>query len=218
MKKEKREISWKNKLIDLVVVFIGVSIAFALNNWQQNKNSNVLHQKYLVSLRGDLIKDQGVIQNDLKRLDTISFKIERLIAYSSGTNISGDSLGYYISGILTQTIFRPNNHTFQSIINSGDITNFGDVNFVKGLGELYNGVYQDIKEHDQIGVANLKDHVISRVVTIGSFDDNYLKSLPFKGLLGVFQSLNEKKRILYLEAQQQTNALLKLIDNDLKLD
>lgn len=218
MKKEKREISWKNKLIDLVVVFIGVSVAFALNNWQQNKNSIVLHQKYLVSLRGDLIKDQGVIQNDLKRLDTISFKVKRLIAYSSGTSISGDSLGYYINGILTQTIFRPNNHTFQSIINSGDITNFGDVNFVKGLGELYNGVYQDIKEHDQIGVANLKDHVISRVVTIGSFDDNYLKSLPFKGLLGVIQSLNEKKRILYHEAEQQSATLLKLIDTELKLN
>ena len=61
---------WNNKkylinhLIELVVVVIGISIAFALNRWYENTKSEELEQKYMESLFDDLEKDKDIVDWD----------------------------------------------------------------------------------------------------------------------------------------------------------
>ena len=33
---EKNEVDWKNYSIELIVVFIGITLAFMLNNWRED--------------------------------------------------------------------------------------------------------------------------------------------------------------------------------------
>lgn len=49
----KQKISWENHLVGLAVVFIGVTVAFGLNNWRQSRTDRQLEAKYIASLQTD---------------------------------------------------------------------------------------------------------------------------------------------------------------------
>lgn len=59
MKKILVNIQWADKLIDLLVVIVGITIAFSLNNWNNNRRDNKLKTTYLSSLHNDLKKDSA---------------------------------------------------------------------------------------------------------------------------------------------------------------
>lgn len=50
----KQKIHWKNHFMELLVVVIGITIAFILENWRQERASSELEQKYLTSFKDDL--------------------------------------------------------------------------------------------------------------------------------------------------------------------
>jgi hypothetical protein len=56
------KISWKNHVVELIVVIIGITSALALNNWNENRLSENLETKYLQSLTKDIASDLQQLQ------------------------------------------------------------------------------------------------------------------------------------------------------------
>jgi len=205
-------IGWRNKFVDLIVVVAGIYIAFALNNWQEDKRKETLQKQYLTSLRDDLVKDQKIVDDDLVALLRQTEKTKKLSAYALGATYSKDSLYHYLTGILSVTTFYPNNYTFQSIIHSGDLTHFTDVEFIRALTELYNGTYMTMKEIDRIQLDSFQEHIVGRIVAGLPYDDKYLHSESFKGLVGTVQSFNEQKIKLHQDAKESIRKLLEQVN------
>lgn len=207
---KKHRISWSNKAIDLAVVFIGVTIAFGFNKCQVSSDNDEVRKKYLISLKTDLAKDLAILEEDLAHLDTLEFKIRNVMTFSE-RSIPEDSVVYYVSGIVTQTSLHPNNFTFVSMVNSGQLTNFDDVEFVRNLTELYNGHYEAVRVLDQVGLTNLQNNIIPRMVS-GEFTDDYFKSTSFSALTKVVSTINEQKKYRYQNAVKHVKELIKVID------
>ena len=53
MSQNKEAIQWRNQIVNLFSVFIGVYIAFALNKYQANNDQARLQKQYLTSLKVD---------------------------------------------------------------------------------------------------------------------------------------------------------------------
>jgi Family of unknown function (DUF6090) len=213
MKGDHNRISWSNKIIDLFVVIVGVSIAFTLSNWQLSNQSDQIQQHYLISLRNDLLKDQAILSNDIKLLRKQIYGVNKLFEYSNGKLNATDSLDEYMKGILHQGTFYPNNFTFQSIIQSGNITNFEDLDFVRDLTELYNGSYVQIKELEGVSMRSFEEHIIGKIISGESLDDTYLKSKSFGSLASVMNGLNLQKQNQFVEALERISKLLSSVDS-----
>ena len=97
MSQNKEAIQWRNQIVNLFSVFIGVYIAFALNKYQANNDQARLQKQYLTSLKNDLVKDLDLIQTDILQLDTLKYKNTRLISYSRDQFDPSDSLNYFIT-------------------------------------------------------------------------------------------------------------------------
>lgn len=207
---KKHRISWLNKAIDLVVVIIGVTIAFGFNKCQVSNDNYEIRKKYLISLKTDLEKDLVILEEDMAHLDTMHFKINNAMTLGQ-RNIPDDSVEYYISGIVMQTTLHPNNYTFVSMVNSGPLTNFEDVDFARNLTELYNGYYETIRVLDHVGLTNLQNNIIPRMVS-GEFTDDFFKSASFSALTKVVSSINSQKRDRYRKARIHVKELIKVID------
>ncbi len=208
-------IDWVNKFVDLIGVFAGVTIAFALTNWQEGRKSEVLHRQYLVALQSDLRRDLVNIGNDLITLDTLAIKNAGCMAYAKGRKIPSDSIEYFLSGVMVQTVFHPNIAAFESIIAAGDLAEFTDVSFVTNLTELYHGEYANIKELDQIGLNNLQDRVIARMLEEESFEEKYLRSKSFHNLAFLIDGINQQKKRACLDAKGLAEKIIAVIDNKL---
>lgn len=55
--KQSSKIKWYNHFIELIIVIIGISVAFWLNNLSNNYKENSLKQNYLSNIYDDLQKD-----------------------------------------------------------------------------------------------------------------------------------------------------------------
>ncbi|HQQ97639.1 MAG TPA: DUF6090 family protein [Cyclobacteriaceae bacterium] len=207
-----QKISWPNKFIDLIVVIAGVSIAFALTNWQQNSQAEAKQHRYLTLLRNDLVKDRDVLTEDLKGLRVQIHKCNRLLALTSEKNPKTDSLNYFLSGIMSQATFSPNNFTFQAIGQSGDISGIDDVDLMRELSELYLGSYPSIREVERIALNSFEEHIVGRIVAGQGFGPNEIKEPGFAGLVSVLNGMNGQRLSRYEQAVKQINTLLDRIN------
>lgn len=51
------KINWRYAIGELIIITIGISFAFALNNWAASSEENELVKEYYSSLRSDLETD-----------------------------------------------------------------------------------------------------------------------------------------------------------------
>ena len=59
-----KKINWQYALGEVIIVSIGITIAFALNNWKEARNNQKIKQQYLSSLKTD-------IQKEIKQLESL---------------------------------------------------------------------------------------------------------------------------------------------------
>ncbi len=57
-KRQRQKINWLNHFIELVVVVIGITLAFMLNNWREAYVNHRMEEKYLNSFMDDLNFDR----------------------------------------------------------------------------------------------------------------------------------------------------------------
>ena len=61
--KKKNNSNWKYYIIELLVVFVGVTAGFLLNAWRQENAELKLEQKYLNSFYNDLTSDENSLDS-----------------------------------------------------------------------------------------------------------------------------------------------------------
>jgi hypothetical protein len=214
MGKGREKIQWRNQLVNMLAIIIGVYIAFALNDCQVSKLEEVRKKESIISLKEDLLKDKTELEEGLEELDTIVFKISGLLRYANTGEGAYDSLNYFLQGIFQQPTFYANNFTFQSLVNSGDMGGLTDISFRKDILELYNGQYNIIKELDAIGLKNFQDRVITTLIQQGGrFEDASLKSPSFLMMVGVIQDLHYSRRKVYKESLVLIDKVLTQIED-----
>ena len=64
--KLKLKIDWSDFLLEIVSVFIGISIAFAVDNWREEKSNTKIEQGYLVGISNDIEKDIVILERNIK--------------------------------------------------------------------------------------------------------------------------------------------------------
>jgi hypothetical protein len=190
-----------------------VYIAFALTDWQATNSQKAKKRESVSSLKDELLKDRAELTDGIKEIETLTFKIRGLFRYISKDASAGDSVDYFLSGILSQQTFNPTNFTFQSLINSGDMGGFTDISFRKDLIELYNGHYNTIKDLDEIGLRNFQEHIIATIIQRGGrFEDEFLRSPSFAALAGVIQDLLNSRKKSYEKSLELIDRILAQIE------
>ena len=70
----KKKVEWRLHFIELLVVIIGISIAFTLEGWSSDRKQEKLQTNYLNSLKSDLEKDKEDFQSIIDSTNVILFE------------------------------------------------------------------------------------------------------------------------------------------------
>lgn len=144
----KSKINWGNYFIELLVVIIGISIAFALENVSKSNKNSKEEGLYVQALQEDLKKD-------IAQLESIVDSSKVLINYTSEvfqfiySNAPTERFkrNHIVSSYATP-YFKTNNGTYLSLINSGDLKILSDFELRSALTDLYNVQYGEIERMD----------------------------------------------------------------------
>jgi len=144
-KKEKKK--WKDYLVDLIMMFIAISLGFAAENlresYQDKHRVNGFMCKVSLDLRADITEIERLKAVRLKR----NTQCDSLIQLLGNSPINDDrNRIYYLGRIATRRMhFRPQNATLQQL------KNIGDLRLVKNKEVLYaiNHYEQMLKYNDE---------------------------------------------------------------------
>lgn len=111
-----------NKVFDLVIVILGVTVAFQLNNLKQRSDDRNLEKFFLESMITDLNKDLAEYRDNLGVLGS-AHKVS-LAAVNRWEKSDGklDSVGYVVGTISSIKTFEGHNNTYSTIRNENGLS------------------------------------------------------------------------------------------------
>ncbi|MBX2846115.1 MAG: hypothetical protein KTR13_07865 [Saprospiraceae bacterium] len=139
------KIKWKYAIGEIVIVIIGISIAFALNNWKEGQNNRKQKKQYLENLILDIEQEmEHLNENQVKVQDKL--KLIGAVKQHLGRKLPGrDTIVMKVFELPRLVGFNPENTTYETLINSGDmklIDNF----------ELRRSVEKHYSKHSEIDI------------------------------------------------------------------
>jgi hypothetical protein len=119
--KKRNPVPWRNLFFELIVVFLGVTAGFLLNNWQLSEADRQLEQKYLAGFLEDVqanINDleEGILADSLW-LDVVQPKLQDI----QNDRLSADSALTLIRLVVQISKIQMHSSTYQDITNSGNL-------------------------------------------------------------------------------------------------
>lgn len=130
---------------EILIVIVGISIAFSLNKCAENKKSDSQKNQYLNSLRQDIEEDKAQLENNLSQITQkieISNKLIPILG-SDDPEKTSELKGIYQVAQLTS--FIPKDFTYQALVNSGDLKLIDNLELKKTIEKHYAN-YELIKD------------------------------------------------------------------------
>ena len=220
----KRKINWLYYTVELLVVFIGVTAGFLLNNWREDNADLKLEQKYLSSFHNDLNSDKKSLDSLIFRTQEKTDKLLAVLKESEFENkvLSEEQAQEIIGQILSMEWFSPTNDTYDDIINSGNLNLISDY-LVKEKISSYYSLLDEVHNVEEFYLNHMKEygfpiiyknyHILKREFV----NNKSYQSLEFTNMyLGVISFFQQNIKIYKqsleknLELNEELNKILKV--------
>lgn len=154
--KNKKKSNWTYYLVELLVVFVGVTAGFLLNTWRQEQAELELEQKYLTSFYNDIISDEGSLDSLIIRSQIRTDTLMNILQESGIKNLplSEEHAQKIVREILHIEWFAASNDTYEDIKNSGNLNLISDYSLKEKISSYYKFVIE-VKNVEQF----YKDHM-----------------------------------------------------------
>ena len=120
-KSVKDKTGWLRLILELIVVFIGVSAGFLFDNFREDQSNRKMEDKYLESFYNNVVADSVEIQSMiLSNQNNIDISARSVASMQAGT-ITNDSALVVLGVMVTYNSLNLENATYESVVNSGNL-------------------------------------------------------------------------------------------------
>ncbi len=173
---------WAEYLLEIIVIVIGILIAFALNNWNEERKTKNLEKAYLVSFLDDLKADKFYYKSQMAAVDTLLGGYSKFI---EELYLPQNSREEFLK-LMKYIDFPPgelniNNATYDEIVNASQLNIFTNSEVKNGIINLYRNIDKlnnHIKDYDGVTRMNLAD--LNRELNILKSLERLREYLPWK--------------------------------------
>ncbi len=208
---------WRKLFFELLVVFLGVTAGFLLNNWQMEKQDERLEKKYINSFLEDVNTNitelRSLVESDSVWL---SLAKPKLVEIQSGT-ITLDSAISSVKMIANISKSGLQTGTYENITNSGSLNIIRDYNLRKQIVEYYNTI-SGVGFIENYFYEYFSDFVMPFVfsnfsVLSGRFSDpQVIHSIQFQNVIAGYFSMVQQRKKAYEGLLEKSYLLLKSLE------
>jgi len=166
-----KNINWRAKIGELSTVVLGILIAFALNNFAQNRKDANLEKQYLQAVYADLEKDSLDLHNTIRSIENRMTIGQRVIGMFYNPNAPGrDSAFIFIFRDMTSfEPFIPNQSSFDALRYSGDLNHISNFELRNVLIDHYDR-YEAIDFENTRSYTFIENHVSPYMMSTVPFE------------------------------------------------
>lgn len=214
--KKKLKIDWKSKLIDLLIVIIGITIAFQLNNLNESSKSKTQEKDYLKSFYKENRDNESSLSLALEFAFNTKNDIDSLKQILLSKNYEDDRIKNLSASMMALSDFNPSLITMENITASGDFELISNFEYREKIIDTYNS-YQTTSQLEGILSDYVNQYVTPfffenvRFSDFTSLKENFIKKPEFENIVLGYDALLTQKLKGYevnLEKLKELNQLL----------
>ncbi|SHG57588.1 DUF6090 family protein [Winogradskyella jejuensis] len=164
---------------EILIVIIGISLAFAMNKWGENTSNKAEKEQYIANLKLDITSDKKQLESNL---DIILQKIkqaEDVISILGKDAKNKNQRLRSIYNIANLTSFTPKDYTHQTLINSGDLKLMNDFELKTAIQKHYSDYEKILNAYERQEIIN-RDYIGNYFIYNTDYDLVREGKSPFK--------------------------------------
>lgn len=147
--------NWWDHLINLVVVFLGVTIAFQMGNWKENRVQKQLEKDFCTNMIADLESDMNGLKMGRDTIPKLMLAFDHILQTSYTQNFKDTSLINSVYLLYHQMYFLPQPVTYTSYLNSGRLDIIKNPELKREITKYYE-IYLGFVERMEKGAENYR--------------------------------------------------------------
>ncbi len=207
---------------EILLVMIGISLAFQVNNWNDNRIKKIAEIRYYQNIRDQISDDKILIEGQIEFNNRYmaQFKYANEIVATNDRN-KMDSLGLIIRNLTQYSDFDRRGNIYETMVNSGKIELLRNHNIINGIRELEER-YIYINRMENIHYDAMIKYVVPATSPILNFSTSKVQkpelifTYEFQNLLILLMQVMTEKDQVYNQALNEIESVTTLIDEELK--
>lgn len=206
---------------EILLIMIGISLAFQLDNWNEDRIRRNSEIQYYKNIKGQILDDKDLINNqkefNLRYMEQFEFA-NHIIEANDKSKI--DTLGFIIKNMTQYSDFDRQANIYETLVNSGEIKILRNQNIIEEIRELEQK-YHYINRMESLHYDAMINHIVKSVNPLFKFDTAEVMkpeavfSFEFQNLFIILLLIMEEKDEVYQQALDQINMLKTLIEKEL---
>ena len=160
-------------LVNLMVVILGITIAFGLNQCSESLESKEDRQALINSFKQDLKEDVMAYQG-LLRSDSISLVAIKSLMQANKAQLPIEQIMLSLQKFSELTNFTGNNVTYEGVKNS-DRLNLFDLEMRNALVQYYLINYNAIHDREKYLIMNFDEYIVPNMMNVFDRSTNVIK-------------------------------------------
>ena len=211
------KINWKDHLVNLIVVILGISIAFALENYAEKRQRRSTEKMYMTSLLKDLETDQLLFDTLIAINENILESLNELTAAS--IDPSEKEVSSHLFTVMYNPPFSSQRMTYESLKSLGQVEIISSFSLRSDIVELYEQYYRGCNEYDE-AINNHIEHFLSpffikkvRFVAKGKVKNDFVKNPEFQNIIFSYRNFYIQKTNYYKEVNTKLKSIMEKATN-----
>lgn len=207
---------------EILLVMIGISLAFQVNNWNDRRIKQASAVRYYENIRDQITEDKALIISQVDYNDRYLGQFNYAYGILEANDRSKiDTLGLIVRNFTQYSDFDRQGNIYETLVNSGEIKilrNYDIVNKIRTLEEKY----RYMNRMENIHYDAMMSHVIKSINPVIKFSTGKIQkpevvyAYEFQNLLlSLLQIMTEKDKV-YHEALHEIEVITDLIEEELK--
>jgi len=211
---KRRNVTFGAILLEIIIVIIGISIAFGLSNWGESRKEVRMGDEFVRTMINDLKSDSAAFVYQIANVEENINRVESFMDMCRRKDFREDSVGWFVGNFMNRNNWLINSNTYEILKSGGKLEIISDFDLRSDISFFYRiRTYQTdvILELNQEFVQNQMNPYLT---THSDFfisdipDDSFVRDLEFQNLLGRWRDLKEEKLNIYQSTLEDIIALI----------
>lgn len=138
-------IDWKSKIIDLLIVIIGITIAFKLNTWNESMTNNLEAKHYIESFDDENTHNENNLISAIEFSESNKKDIDSLKQILLTKKYTDERIKVFAASMMSLANYSPSVTTMEDMTASGEFKLIEDIELRKRLIDTYNSFVVTLK-------------------------------------------------------------------------
>lgn len=182
------KIDWSSKIIDFLIVIVGITIAFQLNNWNESRKSDLKERNYIESFHNENAANEASLIHALNFSVTNKSNIDTLIQIIQSKNYTDKRINTLLPSMLQISNYNLSTTTMENIKASGEFELINDINLRKEIIDIYK-THNTTLKFEGLLLDHINNYVIPfyfeniRFADSGPLDENLINTPLFENIV-----------------------------------